>query len=96
MNFQPQSTQNFQPQPTQNFQPQVQQRPASVVPEPEPVKVKGPIPAENQIIKTTFDTLLSKCLQSTNAPIVRRKLDDVGKKLEVLYDKLRDSTVRDL
>lgn len=94
MNFQP-PTPSFQHPPTQGFQPQaqVQQRPASAVPEPEPV-AKGPIPAEHQLIKSTFDTLLDKCLQSTNAPVVRRKLDDVGKKLEVLYDKLRDSSVR--
>lgn len=90
-----------QPPPQQQiFMPQTQQTnlpPVQRAPEPEkpatPVP-KAPIPAENQIIATVFDTLLSKCHSSTNVPMVKRKLDDVGKKLELLYDKLRDSSVR--
>jgi protein transport protein SEC31 len=54
---------------------------------------KGPIPNEHQIIQTVFDTLLNKCLMANNTPVYKRKLEDVGKKLEVLYDKLRSSTV---
>ena len=54
---------------------------------------KGPVPAEHQVIQKVFDSLLQKCLTTTNVPTAKRKLEDVGKKLEVLYDKLRDSTV---
>jgi hypothetical protein len=54
---------------------------------------KLPIPVEHQMIKSVFDNLLNKCIEATNAPVVKRKLDDVGKKLDILYDKLRESTV---
>ena len=80
-----QQPQQQAPQPVQRVEPE---KPATPVP-------KAPIPAEHQIIATVFDTLLSKCHNSTNIPTVKRKLDDVGKKLEILYDKLRDSTVFD-
>lgn len=82
-----------QAQTTMQQQQQVVQR----APEPEkpatPVP-KAPIPAEHQIISTVLDSLLGKCLNSTNVPTVKRKLEDVGKKLELLYDKLRDSSVK--
>jgi protein transport protein SEC31 len=58
-----------------------------------PVVEKGPIPSEHQIVQTVFDTLLNKCLMASNSPTNKRKLEDVGKKLEILYDKLRSSTV---
>lgn len=86
-----QQAQHFTPQPQQQQQqPQPQQRVEEKAPTPVP---KGPIPAEHQIIATVFDTLLNKCLNSTNVSTVKRKLEDVAKKLELLYDKLRDSTV---
>ncbi len=93
-----QPTQVFQPSlPQQNFQPQQQyqqqSRPASVLQERVEVVEKGPIPNEYQNIKNTFDTLLKKCISATSAPVARRKLEDAGKKLEILYDKLRDSSV---
>ena len=52
---------------------------------------KGPIAVENQIIQSVFDGLLHKCISLTNAPTAKRKLEDVSKKLDVLYDKLRTS-----
>jgi len=52
---------------------------------------KGPIAPENQIIQSVFDGLLNKCMSITNAPAAKRKLEDVSKKLDVLYDKLRSS-----
>ena len=85
---------------TQPFNPSanLQQQPNQVINQPKqpekPVIVeKGPIPAEHQVIKTVFDTLLNKCLNSTTAPTTKRKLEDVLRKQEILYDKLRDSTV---
>ncbi|CAF0785032.1 unnamed protein product [Brachionus calyciflorus] len=107
-NYQQPLTQTFQPpsQPTmpqyqppvQQFQPQqVQQQPPVqqlVQPQqPEKPVGKGPIPTEHQELQNVFDSLLNKCLSATNVPTTKRKLEDVAKKLEVLYDKLRDSTL---
>jgi len=61
-------------------------------PPPAPV-VKGPIPSEHQIIQDTFDLLVSRCQQATQQLPLKRKLDDVKKKLDVLYDKLRENHV---
>lgn len=62
-------------------------------PPPAPV-VKGPIPSEHQIIQDTFDLLVNRCQQATQQLPLKRKLDEVKKKLDVLYDKLRDNKVR--
>ena len=78
------------------FNPQQQQAQVQAPPkQPEkPVVVeKGPVPVEHQVIKTVFDTLLNKCLSATTVLTTKRKLEDVQKKQELLYDKLRDSTV---
>ena len=88
---------SMQPAQGQLYMPQAQQ-PAPIQRAPEPEKPatpvpKAPIPAEHQIISSVLDSLLTKCHNSTNVPTVKRKLDDVGKKLELLYDKLRDSSV---
>ena len=55
--------------------------------------MKGPIPSEHQIIADTFDLLVSRCQQATQQLPLKRKLDDVKKKLDVLYDKLRENLV---
>ncbi|KAI9560156.1 hypothetical protein GHT06_014167 [Daphnia sinensis] len=61
---------------------------------PEPIPVQPaqallPIPNEHQIIHDVFHTLKNKCAAlATNAQL-KRKLDDVGKKLECLDDLLR-------
>ncbi len=65
---------------------------ATPPPPPAPV-VKGPIPSEHQIIQDTFDLLVSRCQQATQQLPLKRKLDDVKKKLDVLYDKLRENRV---
>jgi hypothetical protein len=52
------------------------------------------LPTEYQNIKVVFDGLLQKSLELSTTAIVKRKLDDVGKKLEVLYSKLKESSVR--
>lgn len=85
--------------PTPSFHSQQQQNnmaPAATQqapPQPPAPVEKGPIPAEHQILKSVFDTLLNNCLNANNQPTLKRKLDDVTKKLEVLYDKLRESSV---
>ena len=90
--FQPNFNQTFQP--NQNYQAKAPASPQTISQIEKPAAVeKAPIPAEHQVIKSVFDTLLNKCIDSTSAPVVKRKLEDVSKKLDVLYDKLRDSTV---
>ncbi|XP_013918692.1 PREDICTED: protein transport protein Sec31A-like isoform X1 [Thamnophis sirtalis] len=54
---------------------------------------KKPIPEEHLILKTTFEALIQKCLSSATDPQTKRKLDDANKRLEFLYDKLRDQTL---
>merc|ERR550519_1701067 len=98
--FQPAPTQQFQ-QPTsqgyQGFQPAEpanQPAPQPVAPAPEPAPA-APIPAEHQVIQDTLESLRSKCQQGAAAahPQVRRKLEDVSLKLDILYDKLRKSVL---
>ncbi|XP_021566839.1 protein transport protein Sec31A isoform X9 [Carlito syrichta] len=54
---------------------------------------KKPIPDEHLILKTTFEDLIQRCLSSATDPQTKRKLDDASKRLEVLYDKLREQTL---
>ncbi|XP_037121163.1 protein transport protein Sec31A isoform X5 [Syngnathus acus] len=54
---------------------------------------KKPIPEEHLVLKTTFEGLIQKCLAVATDPQTRRKLDDANKRLEALYDKLRDQTL---
>ncbi|KAM6221915.1 protein transport protein Sec31A isoform 4-T4 [Rhynchocyon petersi] len=51
---------------------------------------KKPIPDEHLILKTTFEDLIQRCLSSATDPQTKRKLDDANKRLEFLYDKLRE------
>jgi len=92
--FQPAPTPGFQgqQQPTQGYQgfqpsePANQPAPEPPAPEPAP---PAPIPTEHQVIQDTFESLRSKCQQAAAHPQVRRKLEDVSLKLDILYDKLR-------
>lgn len=54
---------------------------------------KKPIPDEHLILKTTFEDLIQRCLCSATDPQTKRKLDDANKRLEFLYDKLREQTL---
>uniref|UniRef100_A0A8C6T6Z4 Protein transport protein Sec31A n=1 Tax=Neogobius melanostomus TaxID=47308 RepID=A0A8C6T6Z4_9GOBI len=54
---------------------------------------KKPIPNEHLVLKTTFEGLIQKCLAVANDPQTKRKLDDANKRMEALYDKLREQTV---
>jgi len=74
------------------IQPAAQHQPAAPA-QPAPVQPKAPIPAEHQVLQDVFEALRNKCVASANHPQTRRKLDDVAKKLEVLYDKLRENAL---
>uniref|UniRef100_A0A672I4I8 Protein transport protein Sec31A n=1 Tax=Salarias fasciatus TaxID=181472 RepID=A0A672I4I8_SALFA len=54
---------------------------------------KKPIPDEHLVLKTTFEGLIHKCLAVASDPQTKRKLDDANKRLEALYDKLREQTL---
>ncbi|XP_016377613.1 protein transport protein Sec31A isoform X5 [Sinocyclocheilus rhinocerous] len=54
---------------------------------------KKPIPEEHMVLKTTFEGLNQKCLAAASDPQTKRKLDDAHKRLEYLYDKLREQTL---
>ncbi|XP_038598447.1 protein transport protein Sec31A isoform X10 [Tachyglossus aculeatus] len=54
---------------------------------------KKPIPEEHLILKATFEALIQRCLSSATDPQTKRKLDDANKRLEFLYDKLREQTL---
>ncbi|XP_077099408.1 protein transport protein Sec31A isoform X2 [Siphateles boraxobius] len=54
---------------------------------------KKPIPEEHMVLKTTFEGLIQKCLTAASDPQTKRKLDDAHKRLEYLYDKLREQTL---
>ncbi|XP_059395575.1 protein transport protein Sec31A-like isoform X2 [Carassius carassius] len=54
---------------------------------------KKPIPEEHLVLKNTFEGLIQKCLAAASDPQTKRKLDDAHKRLEYLYDKLREQTL---
>jgi len=56
---------------------------------PEPAQPPAPIPAEHQVIQDVMESLRSKCQQASSHPQIRRKLEDVSAKLDILYNKLR-------
>ncbi|XP_017293554.1 protein transport protein Sec31A isoform X2 [Kryptolebias marmoratus] len=51
------------------------------------------IPAEHVILKSTFDSLVQRCQLAAGDPQTKRKLDDAGKRLGHLYDKLREQSL---
>ncbi|XP_054008172.1 protein transport protein Sec31A isoform X1 [Hylaeus anthracinus] len=57
----------------------------------EPEKPKAPIPEQHIHLKTVFDELKNQCYENAKNPQIKRKIEDVSKKLEVLYDCLRES-----
>jgi len=76
----------------QGFQPAEPAPPAAPAPAPEPAP-PAPIPAEHQVIQDTLESLRGRCQQAATHPQVRRKLDDVAAKLDILYNKLRQSVL---
>ncbi|KAK7113259.1 protein transport protein Sec31A-like isoform X2 [Littorina saxatilis] len=63
------------------------QQPAE--PEPPAPVVKGPVPTEHKVLEDVFNGLLTLCSQRATNAQMKRKLEDVARKLEILYDKLR-------
>ncbi|XP_013885356.1 protein transport protein Sec31A isoform X2 [Austrofundulus limnaeus] len=55
--------------------------------------MKKPLPEEHLVLKTTFEGLIQKCLVLATDPQTKRKLEEANKRLEVLYDKLREETL---
>lgn len=64
-------------------------------PAPEPVKEvpKAPIPEEHKVLQDIFDNLVHNCQAKANNAQMKRKLDDVTKKLQILYDRLRENSL---
>ncbi|XP_078257645.1 protein transport protein Sec31A isoform X2 [Rhinoraja longicauda] len=54
---------------------------------------KKPIPEEHAILKITFEGLIQRCMTAATDPQTKRKLDDANKRLESLYDKLREEVL---
>jgi protein transport protein SEC31 len=54
---------------------------------------KKPIPEEAAVLQTVFDGILEKCRNVSKNPQAKRKLDDVKRKLAILYDLLRENKV---
>ncbi|XP_066928892.1 protein transport protein Sec31A-like isoform X2 [Clytia hemisphaerica] len=50
---------------------------------------KGPIPEAHLAIQQTFDAIVERCQGASNNPQHKRKLEDVRRRLEILYDLLR-------
>ncbi|XP_054741093.1 protein transport protein Sec31A isoform X2 [Anastrepha obliqua] len=95
--FQPQM--NFQasaiPQQQQSWNVQQQnvgytEQAAPVHRQPEPPKEKPPLPEEYIYLQTVLEELKNQCLAVTTDPRTKRKFVDVTKRLENLYDCLRD------
>ncbi|XP_042893285.1 protein transport protein Sec31A-like isoform X9 [Penaeus japonicus] len=55
---------------------------------PEPAS-KGPLPAEHQVIQNILVEIRERCLAACQNQQVKQRLDDIGRRLEILYDKIR-------
>jgi protein transport protein SEC31 len=71
------------------------QHQSSVVAQPPPHQVveKPPIPAEHQQMVSAFEALLSNCRIAASTTALKRKTEDISKKLAILCDLLRDSRI---
>ncbi|XP_059478226.1 protein transport protein Sec31A isoform X2 [Neocloeon triangulifer] len=56
----------------------------------EPPKPKAEIPAEHIVIANVLTSLKDQCVHVAANPQMRRKLEDVGRKLEIFFDCLRE------
>ncbi|XP_076161144.1 COPII coat complex component secretory 31 [Ptiloglossa arizonensis] len=66
-------------------------QPATFTRASEPEKPKAPIPEQHMHLKTVFDELKNQCYENAKNPQIKRKIEEVSKKLEVLYDCLREN-----
>ncbi|XP_055706587.1 protein transport protein Sec31A [Phlebotomus papatasi] len=64
--------------------------PPQKTPTPEPPKPKAPIPEEHIYLQTVLNELRTQCVNAAANPQVKRKLEDVARRLESLYDLLRE------
>ncbi|XP_017468376.1 PREDICTED: protein transport protein Sec31A isoform X2 [Rhagoletis zephyria] len=85
-----QQQQQQQPWNTQTQNMGYTEQPAPVQREPEPPKEKPPLPEEYIYLQTVLEELKNQCLAVTTDPRTKRKFVDVTKRLENLYDCLRD------
>ncbi|XP_015780784.1 PREDICTED: protein transport protein Sec31A-like [Acropora digitifera] len=85
----PQQHRQLAQQSQQYYQPQQQHVIHFMQELPAPI-LKGPIPSEHLTLQETFNGLAERCKNTANNPHTKRKLDDVSKRLEALYDKLRE------
>ncbi|XP_062716426.1 protein transport protein Sec31A isoform X4 [Aedes albopictus] len=91
--YQQQQQQQQQQQPGANFNANFQQRtiPQPAPPTvPEPPKQKPPLPEEYIYLQTVFEELKKSCIAAAANPQTKRKLEEVSKRLESLYDMLRE------
>ncbi|XP_008547029.1 protein transport protein Sec31A [Microplitis demolitor] len=75
------------------FEPMKPAQAPEVAREVVPEKPKPPIPEEHVHLKTILDELKMQCYETAKNPAMKRKIEDVSKKLEVLYDCLRENTI---
>ncbi|KAJ8680760.1 hypothetical protein QAD02_016547 [Eretmocerus hayati] len=68
-------------------------QPAQIVRAPEPEKPKAPIPEEHKQLQSIFNELKGQCFENAKNAQVKRKIDDVSRKLEVFYDCLREQKI---
>ncbi|XP_054839934.1 protein transport protein Sec31B [Eublepharis macularius] len=54
---------------------------------------KKEIPPEHQVLKTTFERLVQRCLSIATDVKTRRKLEDATQRLECLYEKLQEQAL---
>ncbi|CAB0038171.1 unnamed protein product [Trichogramma brassicae] len=68
-------------------------QPAQIVRVPEPEKPKAPIPEEHKKLQSTFNELKDRCFEVARNPQLKKKIEDVSRKLEVFYDYLREQKI---
>ncbi|KAG7168144.1 transport protein Sec31A-like [Homarus americanus] len=84
------------PEPPQQFMPQygaeahgaATAAPVAAASTPEPAN-KGPLPSEHQVIQDVINDVRNRCLLVVQNQQVKQRLEDIGTKMETLYDKLR-------
>nr|XP_045605804.1 protein transport protein Sec31A-like isoform X2 [Procambarus clarkii] len=62
--------------------------PVGAAPTPEPAS-KGPLPTEHQVIQDVINEVHNRCQLVVQNQQMKQRLEDVGSKMELLYDKLR-------
>ena len=60
-----------------------------------PSSPPGPIPPEHAPLQETLERLRSVCAASAGSAQVRRRLEEISRRLEMLYDLLRSDSLSD-